>query len=814
MKKIISFLIKMSKKVIEVKDYKEAVELIISNNSFESIITGSPGTGKTRDVPTQLALHGKKVFVVIPTKLAVISAKNYAQSDENPRLNNRIKERLGKAANSIIDYHNTKISIARSYLYGSKEIIKPDSLIVYCTPGHIKKVLIDQIKYGADFPSAKTMAFCDYIVFDEVHEETLEMDFSIKYSRYIATIFGEKNAAKIIKMSATANINMSGQKYSLIENDLEMKKRECYYFDELYNQLDIPLELDSEEPKFKDILDFIPYVVNSFISDLFGTIPNGMTMLVFLPGKKEIQRAGENIKTFLTELMDKNTFEVLHAHSKVNSYDLNYLMEKRPHNIIFRVILSTNICETSVTIPDVSYVFDSMLEKISYRGNNDVIQIKTDFISKKSAIQRAGRTGRTTNGVVIRCCFIKLYNKLKDKTESEIKRLPITNDILKAMQANITLSVLLPEISAREMREHLRELERQCCIEKNGDFHKITNVGEFASSIPLTVKNAVFLRYWIMNSEEIFPGIVLATVIEMMEVIFPGLSPKEQSDIPLGTILNPLLSLWKISKKQFKPHDRLVRKFSYENGFAPEGIFETLKRINEITNILNLHYDNLNTDFFMFDVEDVFQNSFSILKRFNPKMILIEGGKYIKETDFEKYEEKRTNVKKYVLSSSFLSFGKNKPAVIYAISFANSKFGAFSQEISLWIPEEYVFNDSNSLNESNELEDESDIDDESLDEEQSDSDDFSDSDDNSSESLDVESKYEEFKNDETVYSEKMISKNNDLNNYKLKTDDYNNENKKLNDGNNINENINTDETYHVEGGDIEEISIKEEEHFL
>lgn len=804
----------MSKKVIEVKDYEEAVDLIISSNVFESIITGSPGTGKTRDVPTKLASRGKKVFVVIPTKLAVTSAKNYAQSDENPRLKDKIKERLGKAANSIIDYHNTKISIARSYLYGSEEVIKPDSLIVYCTPGHIKKVLIDQIKYGADFPSSKTMAFCDYIIFDEVHEETLEMDFSIKYSRYIATIFGEKNAAKIIKMSATANVNMSGQKYSLVENNLESKSRSYYYFDELNRSFEVPYELDLEEPKHKDILDFIPYVVNNFISDLFGTIPNGATMLVFLPGKKEIQRAGESIKNFLNELMDKNTFEVLHAHSNVGSYDLNYLMKERPKHIIFRIILATNICETSVTIPDVSYVFDSMLEKTSYRGNNDVIQIKTGFISKKSAIQRAGRTGRTTNGVVVRCCFIKTYNKLNDKIDSEIKRLPITNDILKAMQANITLSVLLPEISAKEMRDNLRELEGQCCIEKNGDFYKITRVGEFASSIPLTVKNAVFLMYWIMKSEEIFPGVVLAVVIEMMDVIFPGLSPREKSNIPLGTILNPLLSLWKISKKRFKPNDKLIKKFSYENGFSPEGIFESLKRINEITNILNLHYDDLNTDFFIFDVEDIFQNSFSIFKRFNPKMILVNGGKYIKESDFERYKEQKSNVKKYILSSSFLNFGSEKPHTIYAISFANSKFGAFSQEISLWIPEEYDFSNDDSSENSDEIDEENE-EIELSDDEKSNSDDSDNSSDVSEFSdSDDKSELEEFIKDEDTYKNEIILENTDTEDVKIKTNENNIESKKINNADIDDENNNIDETYHVDGGSIEEISINEEEEFL
>lgn len=748
----------MAKSKVEiVETYEDAVDNIISRDVPECTIEGDTGTGKTSLVPTSLARKGKRVFVVISKKLAVYAAYDFANDSENRLLPERVRENMGTAANSIIKYHNTKISNARSFLYNTERIIDQDTQLVYCTPGHMKKVLLDLIKYAESFPKSKTMQFCDYLIVDESHEKKLETEFVIKYWRDLYTIYGKDRSPRLIKMSATVakpegiifRLNKSERPYSVTYR----------YLDHLEKVIPIPEELKVKTPRFSDIIRFTPTIIKEYIlTQVESNSRSCGTMLVFLPGLRDINRIRKELDISLKNTDDLNIgkYEIITVHSSTDNEELktNILKKKRPTSIRWRIILSTNICETSITIPDVQYVFDTCQERIPVKGNNDVTYLKTDWISQMSAKQRAGRTGRTSDGIVIRCCYLETFSGFQEDRTSEIERLPITTDVLKSMQANIDLKMLLPEITPREMRRILGELSSYCCLLKCGEFYTVTDVGNFVSEIPLSARNATFLYYWMKVSDDYFPGVVIATAIEMVDSLFGFMAPKKLSNIPLGTLVEPFLKLWQ-KNGTFKPKEYKIRKFANEVGVDFDTFCEALRRIKEIVKILlQKEYE---CEEFIFDMEECFPLALRCIRRVYTEMVLVRDNCYVEKKNLLKVSTDQT-VKQYDLSSNFLKLGTSYPESVYAITFTQNYEKGFRQSISIWTPAK-ISTKNNVNNEEDESDEEYTKQDDNQSEYSSDESDTDDSDDSSED----EYESEESDSDSGLEFDDNIPKNNNDN---------------------------------------------------
>ena len=676
-----------------IDSYERAVDAIISENIIESVIEGPPGTGKTTIVPTTLAKLGFKVFTVIPTKIGVYGAHNYVTSDHVHLLPSSIKANSGTAANSNVRYRNNKIMNTRAFLYNSTADLGKDTQLVYCTPGHIKKVELDLIKYGATFPTSKNIKFCDFLIIDEAHLESIDIDFAIKYWKYMCRIFGPNNVPKLIKMSATTT-KMTGVHFKY--DEVSDFKRAFVYLDNFKTVFTVPKSLREENRRFDEVVAFVPTLIKEYILYAIdedveaGVEPKG-TMLVFLSGLSDIKKVARELRTLSD--YEIGTHEILFAHSSISQVELDKLAMPRPAKVDWRIILATNMCETSVTIPDVKYVIDSMQERISVNGNNDVVYLKTDWISKLSARQRAGRTGRTSDGIVVRCCYKSQYEAMNEKRESEISRLSVTTEVLHALNANVDIKILLPELNNRQIRRILSELSSYCCLLKCGEFYNITDIGKFVSKIPLSAKNATFLAYWTKMSADLFPGIVIACAIENVDTLFDGLIPKKTSNVPLGTLLEPFIKLWE-KHRRLKPSEERIRKHIEPYGIKYDGFYECLRRIHEILKILQQDgYDGC--EIFPFDIEDSLELALPCIKRVYSEMVLRSGNLYINASNVEVDDEtkKPKKVEEYELSNIFLSYGVQYPETVYAITFNNARSNrkGVKQNISLWVPNDYIF---------------------------------------------------------------------------------------------------------------------------
>ena len=321
------------------------------------VLEASPGAGKSTIVPLELIeetwLEGKKILMLQPRRIATRSVAE--------RMASLLNEEVGK-------------KIGYSIRHESKTSSKTKVEVV--TEG----VLLGMVQQD---PSLHEIGL---IIFDEFHERNIYSDFSFAVCKYIQAIL--RTDIKFLVMSAT--LEGSTRNYLSKFPFVTCEGRQFPITIEYEND-------DAEEPISRKCARKISQLVNVVQGDI----------LVFLPGEKEIRDTMKLIEPLLynydAELGEgKQEFSV---HPLYGNLDFN--LQQRALNPDCngkrKIILSTPVAETSVTIEGVTSVIDTgLVKRIRYDANMDVSRLETVFISKDSADQRAGRAGRLGPGTCYR----------------------------------------------------------------------------------------------------------------------------------------------------------------------------------------------------------------------------------------------------------------------------------------------------------------------------------------------------------------------------------------------------------------------------
>ena len=178
------------------------------------------------------------------------------------------------------------------------------------------------------------------------------------------------------------------------------------------------------------LLQLLKYIFKSEFSKDRGSV------LVFLPGWQEISEMSDILKAS-HEFHDQNVYKIIQLHSQVPKKNQMEAF-KRAKAGCFKIILSTNIAETSITIDDVNVVVNSGRSKEkTYDPHTKLCYLKTGWISKSSARQRKGRAGRTSAGVCYHLFSRRRHKELPDFQESEILRMPLEELVLQTKCLNL-----------------------------------------------------------------------------------------------------------------------------------------------------------------------------------------------------------------------------------------------------------------------------------------------------------------------------------------------------------------------------------------
>ncbi|XP_068959813.1 ATP-dependent RNA helicase TDRD9 [Petaurus breviceps papuanus] len=400
---------------------KEEVISLIESNSVV-IIHGATGSGKSTQLPQYvLDCHVRRsaycnIVVTQPRKIGASSIARWISKERSWTLGGLV-----------------------GYQVGLEKIATKDTKLIYMTTG----VLLQKIVL------AKSLAEFTHVFIDEVHERTEEMDFLLLVVRKLLRT--NSRFVKVILMSATINCREFADYFAVpVQNkmnpahvfEVEGKPHtiEEYYLNDLVPVIHIklPPQLIDEPMITKEMYEVAISLIQLF--DELDMKENGdktlsstnfvsecSSVLVFLPGLGEINYMHE----LLTNMIHKR-LQVYSLHSSVTLEEQNNVF-LTPVPGYRKIILSTNIAESSVTVPDVKYVIDFCLTRTLVCDEDTNYQsLRLSWASKTSCNQRKGRAGRVSKGYCYRLINKDFWlNCIPDHVVPEMLRCPLGSTVLK-----------------------------------------------------------------------------------------------------------------------------------------------------------------------------------------------------------------------------------------------------------------------------------------------------------------------------------------------------------------------------------------------
>ena len=361
---------------------RELIRKAIEENQVV-VIAGETGSGKTTQIPKICMELGRGITGMIGhTQPRRIAARSVA---------NRIAEELQSELGQHVGY---KIRF--------KDHTRPECFIKLMTDG----ILLSETH------SDRFLNQYDTIIIDEAHERSLNIDFLLGY---IKQILPKRPDLKLIITSAT----IDPQRFSKHFNNapiIEVSGR-TYPVEVRYH----PLHDEQGEDDKKDIVQGILDATDELGRDGPGDI------LVFLSGEREIRETAEALRKH-----HPPHTEILPLYSRLSATEQNKVFHAHGGR---RIVLATNVAETSLTVPGIRYVIDPGTARISrYSYRSKVQRLPIEKISQASANQRKGRCGRVSAGICIRLYDEADFLNRPEYTEPEIQRTNLASVILQ-MQA-------------------------------------------------------------------------------------------------------------------------------------------------------------------------------------------------------------------------------------------------------------------------------------------------------------------------------------------------------------------------------------------
>ncbi|CAK3143411.1 RAD3-like DEAD/DEAH box helicase [Vibrio crassostreae] len=366
------------------------------------VVEAETGSGKSTRLPIWASQHGR-VLVVEPKRIACTSLAKYLAQQSGEKLGSKV----GYAIKLESEYNE-------------------QTDVVFVTPGIALRWL-----------SEDGLAGYDVIVVDEFHERRWDIDL-------LVAILKQKASHRLVITSAT----IEGER---LAQYLDANRISC---EGRTYQVEIEHRANESRilPDSRHLEQSIAEEVNHQLIASHGD------MLVFLPGKKEIVQCEQ-------ALAKNPDIQVVKLHASVSDKERDLALSGRNINTegngLRKVILATNVAETSLTIPDIGVVIDSGLERRTVQRNGrTTLMLKS--ISRASAKQRAGRAGRVMDGVCVR-----LYGEhaaLELVTPPELQREELTEPMLAAACCGATLDSLsfldpIPEKSLNSATQILLTME-------------------------------------------------------------------------------------------------------------------------------------------------------------------------------------------------------------------------------------------------------------------------------------------------------------------------------------------------------------------
>ncbi len=504
------------------------------------IVAGETGSGKTTQLPKIcLAMGRTRIAHTQPRRLAART----------------IAER-------IADELNVELGTTVGYQVRFTDRVSDDTHIRLMTDG----ILLNAIHRDRELRAYDT------IIIDEAHERSLNIDFLLGY---LKTLLPRRPDLKVIITSATIDPLSFAEHFSdqhgtpapVIEVSGRTFPVEIRYrplFAEASDETVPPSaqsggvgpSLDKRSSPSRDERDLFDAIVDA-VDELTKEPPGDV--LVFLSGEAEIRDAADALRAHSHSRRGGPPPEILPLYGRLSAAEQHRVFERSPSGPR-RIVLATNVAETSLTVPGIRYVIDAGTARISrYSSRSKVQRLPIEAISQASANQRSGRSGRTSPGIAIRLYSEEDFLTRPAFTEPEILRTGLASVILQMLSLGLGKIEDFPFLTPpdrRDIRDGLTLLEELGAVRTGrGEPPKVTRIGRELARLPIEPR---FARMVVeAKSHGVVPQVVaLVAGLTVQDVRERPTEHRGKADElharfndPLGDLMT-LLNLWNYLQEQ------------------------------------------------------------------------------------------------------------------------------------------------------------------------------------------------------------------------------------------------------------------------
>ena len=455
------------------------------------IVCGETGSGKTTQLPKiamtmgrggwgQPREHGKRPKLIGHTQPRRIAASSVAK---------RIAEELNTPLGDVVGY---KIRF--------QDRLQPGASVKLMTDG----ILLAETQGDPDLRAYDTL------IIDEAHERSLNIDFLLGYLRQLLP---RRPDLKVIVTSATIDADRFAQHFASSKGPAPV--------------IMVSGRMFPVEQRYRPFEESREYGLNEAIADGVDELwrDGSGDILVFLPGEREIREAADHLRKHLAQ--HRTVATVLPLFARLSQQEQDEVFKSGNGR---RIVLATNVAETSLTVPGIRYVIDSGSARVKrYSFRNKVEQLQIEPISQAAANQRAGRCGRVANGICIRLYDEKDFNARPRFTDPEILRSSLAGVILRMKSLHLGHVEDFPFIEPplrKAIADGYQLLNELGAVD---DDNQITPLGQTLARLPLDPRVGRMILE-AKDREALSEVLVIAASLSVQDVRDRPIDQQQQAD--------------------------------------------------------------------------------------------------------------------------------------------------------------------------------------------------------------------------------------------------------------------------------------------